>query len=133
MISFYWHADRVTVIESELEGLVNVGFLAQMKNPILTVSLNGHPEVIAARSKACHLEAVPESPLDSFYLCDAWSNDQEIVNVYRNIHVAPDENTKVGIDWLETKDPQEVCERLVPDTRCLFQAVKCLPKPTNPR
>lgn len=59
-----------------MDNLVYVGLLAQVKYPVLPVSLDGHSEVVAAGSKVRHLETISKGPLYPFYLCNARADDQ---------------------------------------------------------
>jgi hypothetical protein len=71
----------------------------------LTVSLGGHPEIVAARSEIGHLKTVSEAPFDLLYFRNAWSHDQEVIDVHGDVHIAPDEDPKISADWLEAKIP----------------------------
>lgn len=54
-----------------MNDLVNVRLLTQVEDPILTVSLNRHAEVVAAWPEIRHLEAIPKGSLNPLDLCDA--------------------------------------------------------------
>ena len=61
--------------------------------------------VVAARSEICHLKTFSEAPFDLLYFRNAWSHDQEVIDVHGDVHIAPDENPKISADWLEPKIP----------------------------
>jgi hypothetical protein len=79
------------------------------------------------------MESISEASLDPLYLCNAWPDDQEIIDVYCDVHAAPNKDTEIGVDGLKAKISKDIGERLVPDTRCLLQAVESLAKLANPR
>jgi hypothetical protein len=107
--------------------------LTQIEDSVLPISSDGHAEIIAARAKVCHMESISEASLDPLYLYNAWPDDQEIIDVYCNVHTAPNKDTKIGVDGLKAKVPKEIGQCLVPDARCLLQAVESLAKLANPR
>jgi hypothetical protein len=49
------------------------------------------------------LKAVSEAPLDLLYLRNARPHKQEVINVHRDVHIAPDEDTQICVDGLEAK------------------------------
>ena len=69
----------------------------------MTVSQDGHPEIVAARSEVRHLKTVSKAPLDLPYFRNAWSHDQEVIDVHRDVHIAPDEDPKISADWFEAE------------------------------
>ena len=115
-----------------LKHFAHVSFLAEIEDSILPISSDGHAEIVAARAKVCHMETISEASLDPFDLCNAWSDDQEVIDVYCDVHAAPNKDTEIGIDRLEAKIPKEIGQRLIPNTGCLLQAVERLAKFANP-
>jgi hypothetical protein len=51
------------------------------------------------------LKTISEAPLDLLYFRNARSYDQEVIDVHRDVHIAPDEDSKIRADWLEAKIP----------------------------
>ena len=112
---------------------MHISLLAEIEDSVLPVSPDGHAKIVAAWAKICHMETISEAPLDLLYLCNAWSDDQEVIDVDGNVHTAPNKDTEISVDGLKAKIPKEVGESLIPDPRCLFQAIERLSKLADPR
>jgi hypothetical protein len=116
-----------------VEDLALVGLLAEIEDSVLPISTDRHADIIATRAKVCHMKTIPEASLDPPYLCNAWSNNQKVIDVYCDIHVAQNKDIEIGVDGLKAKISKETGQRLIPDTRCLLQAVECLAKLASPQ
>ena len=86
-----------------MEDLVDVGFLTQIKDPVLSISSYRHAEIVTAGSLISHLKPVSEGSLDVPDFCDAGFNDQKVINVYCDVDAAPHKDTKVGINRFEAE------------------------------
>lgn len=119
--SFNRYANQVVVVKSILvNNFVNIGFLTQIKDSILAILLNRHPKIVAIQPKVYYLKLVPKGPLNSLNLYNAQPNNQEVVNIYCNIYITLDKDTKVSINQFKAKALQKVCKHLVLDIKSLL-------------
>jgi hypothetical protein len=86
-----------------MEDFVDVSFLTQIEDSVLSVSSYRHAEIVATGSQISHLKAVSEGSLDALDFRDAGSNDQKIINVYCDVNAALDKDAKISIDQFEAE------------------------------
>jgi hypothetical protein len=86
-----------------MEDLVNVSFLAQIEDSVLSISSYGHAEIVTAGSQINHLKTVSERSLDILNFYNTGSNDQKVINVYCDVKAALYKDAEISINRFEAE------------------------------